>query len=153
MNRYVEVLGASSPTIGGARRAADIFAALAPPAAGPHKALVKTEPPHESVTEIAKDLAPGIGVAAAGAYAWKKHRVLGALLGHAVGSNAYKFYKGDKTHAWTQLAVEVVGVLGALKWKKHPVLGWGAGIVAGTLATSFVPGSASQDALSRFRKR
>lgn len=161
--RTMHVLGNISPTMTGARRASDILAALAPPPAEeatPPKALAKLEPPktemRQSPGAAALGLAPGLVGAAVGAVMWSDHRVLGALAGHALASNAYPIVKGDsveRTRALCGLGVEAAGIGGALLWENHPVLGWGLGVIAGSIATSFVPNSGARDAWDNIKAR
>lgn len=85
---------------------------------------------------------PGVVTGAAGAYMWKKHRVLGFLMGDAIGARAYQIYRGDnRKGAVADIAAAGAGVAGSLYWKKHPVLGWIGGSLAGAVVTSFVEGS------------
>jgi hypothetical protein len=147
MKKYVEVFGAVSPSAGAVSRAGDIVAALAPPPATSH-AMV---PASHTVGATVKSLVPGAVGAAIGAFAWKKHPVLGLVMGFAVGDNAMELWKGDRTKAVCKLAVEGAGVVGALKFKKHPVLGFIGGALAGAVATSFVDGSPAKDAWKKLK--
>lgn len=151
MKRYAQALAGCSPTIMGINRAADIVAALTPPAAG-STALVPTGAP-ESVTKKLVKFVPGAVGALAGAYFWKSHRWLGLVAGHALINSAYEAYKGDKKKALCYAAVEGAAVLGALNYKKipvlkvHPVAGFLGGLAAGITATYFVPGSPIKEEL------
>lgn len=137
LKSYSDAFAGCSPTIMGLNQVADIVAAVTPPAGTPPVAQVS----QPSLVSKVSRFAPGLAGAGAGGYAWKKHRVLGALLGHAVVQSGYDYMKGRKREALCQLAVEGAGVGGALYYKKHPVLGWLGGVVAGAVATYFVPGS------------
>jgi hypothetical protein len=141
MRKYVDVLGSMNPSTHGVRQVADIVAAMAPPSPG-STALVPTGP-QSSTKSKALAILPGAGGAVVGAYWWKKHRVLGALVGHALGSNAKPLYDGDRKHALCQMGAEGAAVAGSLYWKKHPILGWIAGGLAGSVALSFVAGCQS----------
>ena len=151
---YLDSLGKVSPSFTGAKRVKDVLAALVPPShtavaadAGAGSAMVKAEP-KKSVTKIALELAPGIAGGVVLATAWKSHRVLGFLIGHAAASAVYPLLSGDaaeKKRALCQLGVEGSGVAGALLTRRHPALGWLAGIAAGSAVTAFIPGSAAHD--------
>lgn len=152
MKNYMDIITGASPTARGAARAADIVAALAPPA---KSSAVATSAAHssESFTGKLVRFVPGVAGAGVGFFAWKKHRVLGALAGHAVVGSAYEFYKGDRTKAVCDLAVEGAGVAGALWYKKRPWAGWLGGVLAGAVATYFVPGSPIKDQVAKLRGR
>jgi hypothetical protein len=150
MKKYVEVFGAVSPSVNGAKRATDIVAALAPPS-GSH-ALVPARRNTILGAEVSGML-PGVVGAVAGALVWKRHPVLGVLAGHAIGANAKELLSGDRKKAMCHVAVEGAGILGALKYKKHPVLGWVGGTVAGAVATSFVSGSPASEAWKKLKGR
>ena len=139
---YSSVLGNISTTAGGAKRAADIVAALAPPAPS-SSALVKNEAPNESAKSLAFKWAPGIAAAGVGALMWKRHRFLGAVVGHAVASTALPIYRGgaERKQALCQLGVEGAAVAGSLMLPKHPIVGFVAGSLAGAAVTAFIPGS------------
>ena len=58
--------------------------------------------------------------------------------------NAVRFIRnnpGDKTTAFTNLAVTGSMIGGSLAWKAHPFWGGLLGLIAGIAATSFVEGS------------
>lgn len=145
MATYTELLGNISPTAQGARRAADIVAALAPPDEN-KTALVKKEQT-TAAKSAALSMVPGVVGAGVGALVWGEHRVLGALAGHAVASNALPLLRGGaaRKRALCRLAVEGAGVVGALVFEKHPVIGWVAGIAAGVAVTAFVDGSPTRE--------
>jgi hypothetical protein len=147
MRKYVEVFGGVSPSASVVSRAGDIVAALAPPSGT--QAMV---PASHSVGATVKTLVPGAVGAVAGVMLWKKHPVLGAIMGFAVGDNAMELWKGDRMKAACKLAVEGAGVVGALKYKKHPVLGFIGGALAGAVATSFVDGSPASDAWKKLKR-
>lgn len=152
MKRYVDVLGSASHSFHGAKRATEIVAALAPPprsdlTIGAAAAVAKKDD-SDSAGKIALELTPGVVAGAAGAFAWKSHRVLGFLAGHAIGASAVPFLRNegnDRRAALCQLGVEGAGVAGALYFgrKSTPkaILGWVGGLIAGAVATSFVQGS------------
>lgn len=154
--RYTDVLGSVSASAKSAAHAAEIVAALAPPpvkldvAGGEdtaHAAMVAAKPaPSSSVVGSAFALAPGLIGGGVGAYAWKEHRVLGFLAGHAIAQNARPILRGsdaERRNAYCLLGVEGAGIAGAMLLKKymHPVFGWMLGTLAGVAASSFVPGS------------
>lgn len=163
MSKYSEILGYASPTTRGAVRAKDVVAALAPPPRS-SLSLVKSDAAAQtSATEHVKAWIPGLAGGAVGAYMWKRHRVLGFLAGHAVGSNATKLYKGDRKSALCDLAVEGAAILGALNYKKlplikhlsktvGPVAGFAGGLAAGLVATSFVDGSPASELKAKLKK-
>lgn len=153
MHRYAANLSDISPTILGVHRAADIVAALAPPAAGT-TAIVPAAPavPQESVVKKVLRFAPGAAGAAAGFAAWKNHRILGAVAGHALVNSGWEFYKGDKKKALCNAAVEGTGIAGAMFFHKSPVIGFVGGALAAAVATYFVPGSPVRQQVERFRK-
>jgi hypothetical protein len=158
--RYLDILGAS-PTTSSARRAADIVAALAPPpkAPGGSEPDAAAALAHAAQVEKAKrwmiEAVPGLATAGVGAAVWSNHRVLGALVGHAVGETAVPLYrgaKGERVRALSQLGVEGAGVAGALLWKNHRFAGWTAGVVLGAVASAVVPGSFVHDWYRRIAK-
>lgn len=140
LKNYSDAIAGVSPTILGVHRAADIVAAMTPPANAPAVPAVAPAP-QSSMFAKAKGFAPGLVGAGVGAYAWKKHRILGAVLGHAAACSGLEFYRGDKKKALCDMAVEGAAVAGALHFKKSPVLGFVGGLLAGAAATYFVPGS------------
>jgi hypothetical protein len=160
MKKYAHILGDVLPTASAAARAADIVAALTPPARVeglgtviPSTAMVPTSASTVSVKEEAIKFAPGILGAVVGAGAWGEHRILGALIGHALGSNAMGLYSGDRKRALCKLGVELAAVAGALYYKKHPVVGYGLGFAAGAIATSFVDGSPASEAWAKLKAK
>lgn len=154
----IDIFGSTAKT---ARHAADIVAAMAPPArpaANPDaEALVPAA--HEATPSVGKSLkamAPGLAGAAAGALLWKKHRVLGLLAGHALASNAVPLYKSsgkERTTILCRLATEGAGIGGALLWKDHRILGWIGGMLTGFVASSFVSGTPMNDEIQAFKRR
>lgn len=150
MDRYAEAVTGVVPSANVIGAVIDIAAALVPPAvkAGAPAMVVS---PKEPMSDKLKKFAPHAVGLAAGAFFWKKHRILGALAGHALVNSAYEYYKGDKKKAMCDLAVEGAGVAGALYHKKlplagkSPVIGWAMGIVAGSVGTYFVDGSPAKE--------
>lgn len=140
-----EILGSISPTARGVGRGASIVAALMPPAKAADGAIVKAE--RESASSAVLKFVPGLAGAGVGALVWKKHRVLGALLGHAVVGNVLPIVRGgaDRKRAMCQLGVEGAGIAGSLLWDEHPIFGWGAGILAGAAVTAFIKGSPTNE--------
>lgn len=141
----IEILGALgniSPVFGAAAQATNLVSS-ALPATG----TAVVAPPKPSFTKELVKFAPRLGGAAAGAYVWKKHRILGAVIGNAFGQAGYEFYKGNKTAALCELVVDGAAVFGALKYKggKSPLVGFVGGLLAGSIATYFVPGSPAKD--------
>lgn len=79
----------------------------------------------------------GLVTAAAGAFLWKKHRVLGGLVGFASGDALYTLVKEpeQRATAFVALAATSAAAYASLKWKKHPALGYiGASVAASILA-------------------
>ena len=77
---------------------------------------------------------PGLVAAGAGAFLWKKHRVLGALGGFALGAAVSPVAKDeDRTKVLCGVGATGLGIFASLKWKKHPVLGYIGGAIAGTV--------------------
>ncbi len=152
MSKYQSILGSSS-TAQGLGRAGTLVAAMTPPA----KKDVGTPPAPSAKTtmKLATTMVPGLAVGGVGAYMWKKHRVLGFLAGHALGSNAKGVWDGgsDRRKALGSLAVEGAGVGGALMWKKHPVLGFLAGSLTGVVASVLVPGTYAHDEWVKWRAK
>jgi len=169
---YFDRLGEISSSMKGAQRASDLVAALLPPpapshvlgaeapAAAPTAALVPGTPAAAvvkvgpSLGKAAIAFAPTLVGGAAGALAWKNHRILGFLAGQSLAYNGAALLKGDadqKKEAVYQLAVEGSGIAGALYLKKHmhPVFGWLVGIAAGTVATSLLPGTPARRQLGK----
>lgn len=75
----------------------------------------------------------GVGTAVGaglGYYGWKKHRVLGALAGAAVGVEAAGVACGVGVD-WRLVASNVGAVVGSLNWRRHPVLGYLLGGLVG----------------------
>jgi hypothetical protein len=145
---YTDLIGAASSTGRTASRIAGVAAALAPPPPPtPGAAMVPVAPQHqtESIGEFAWSVAPSVAGGAVGAYAWRRHRVLGFLAGSAVVSNASGLYSGGdaRTHALHRLGIEGAGIVGALQSKRplYQVGGWLAGTVLGMIASYYVPGS------------
>jgi len=161
--RALDLLSGISPSAAGSRRVADVVAALTPPspaagspAAGPPAHSAPEE--HEKLTagKAALAIVPGVGGGVLGSYLWKKHRVLGFLGGHAVGSVVYPMIRNhgnDRRKALAQLGVEGMGIGGALAWKKHPVLGWLGGVIVGSIASTFVPGTSANEEWKKFREK
>ena len=90
-----------------------------------------------ALSEGPKMLAEFGGAAAggvAGALLWKKHRVLGAFAGMAVGGTAVTAGAGtpsERNHALIKLGfITPAAVAGSLLWKKHPVWGYIIGTIA-----------------------
>ena len=142
MPTYMEKLGMSSSTMGGAKRAADIVAALRPPrqrVAGAETALDKlSKDPPGAWSAHLLGWAPGLVGLGVGAYAFKKHWVLGALGGHAIGSNIMPILKGgeERTDAFCRLTVDGAAIAGAL-WMQEDESDWlksGLGYVGGSIA-------------------
>ena len=139
---------ASSPTADGARRAADIVAALKPPSRDRVGVLEKMKP-RESAGRQLLGWAPGLAGLVVGATAWKRHRVLGALVGNAIGQNAWSLVKGGEARkdALYSLGIEGAAIGGALLCSSdeheylYPALGYGVTFALATIASSFIPGS------------
>ena len=145
MSDYTELLGQVSPSSAGVRRAADIIAALAPPAAD-DQALAKTDSP--SATKLAAGWLPGLAGAGVGAYMFRKsHPLLGAVGGHAIASTVMPIMRGgaDRKRALCQLGVEGAAIAGALYFKNSPLLGFLGGLAVGAAVTAMIPGSATNE--------
>lgn len=141
MSKYSDILGSVSPSALGVRRAADVVAALSPPARSDTEIAKNSDAPSTSSAVLA--LVPGAIGAGFGALAWKRHRVLGAVVGHALATTALPLVRGgaDRRRALCQLGVEGAAVAGSLLYDKHPILGFVGGLAVGAAATAFVPGS------------
>lgn len=151
---YVKMLGAVSPSVRGGSQVADMIAALAPPPAP----VQGSSPPARtnssaSIGSTAMKFAPGAAGGVLGAMIWRDRPVLGFLVGHAIGGTALPFYRGDRTSALCQLALEGAGIAGAMYYKRSPVIGWAAGFALGALVTSFVPGSPIKAQLAELRSK
>lgn len=153
MGKYGDMLGAISPSAMGVRHAADVVAALTPPTRSGTE-IAKADEPTPSVSRSVLALVPGVLGAGVGALTWKKHRVLGAVAGHAVASTALPIIRGgaDRKRALCQLGVEGAAVVGSLMWEEHPILGFCAGLLTGAAASALVPGSAANDMWRKWRK-
>lgn len=90
---------------------------------------------HEiTIEEIAGRGAGWLGGLAAGAFLWKKHRVLGAFAGSQVGSSIYPLIKGDtrdRIGVAFGFGREVLACASSLHFKKHPVWGYIGGSAIG----------------------
>lgn len=148
-----EAIYGVSPTARGVGRVSDLVAAMTPPAPATGTALAPVAPPHEALSKKLIKFVPHVVGAGAGFVLWKKHRILGALAGHALVNSGYEYYKGDKKTALCELAVEGAGIAGALYLFKgrKPVMGWLAGVLAGSVATYFVQDSPVQKAVKKLR--
>lgn len=164
MGSYMESLGEMSSSARSAKHVANIVAAMSPPpretvsGAVDTTALVPVKPtePKVSVAKSIVGLAPGVVAGGVGALAWKKHRVLGFAVGHALGSAVYPMFRGtpqEKKSAMCVLGVEGAGVAGALLWKKHSLFGWIAGILVGAAAVSTVPGNPVTSELKKLKEK
>lgn len=114
----------------------DLLGAVAPAAGPAAQAMTKQKSSADMGKALTHSLLPGLAVGAAGAYFWRKHRVLGFLGGSALGAVAYPLYKGeDRAKAGLCLGAVGAGVFASLKWKKHPALGYvGAAAAVGLAA-------------------
>lgn len=151
MPTYMEKLGMTSATAGGAKRAADIVAALRPPrqrvsGAEPTALDKLSKNPPGSWSAHLLGWAPGLVGLGVGAYAVKKHWILGALGGHAIGANIVPILKGgqERTDALCRLGVDGAAIAGAL-WLQEDstdylksVLGYVGGGIAGLVATGLL---------------
>ena len=92
--------------------------------------------------EAAIAIGSGVGGAVIGQHVWKKHNVLGALAGMAVGVSAERVIRGGESRRDTvaRLATDAAAIGGALAYKKHPVVGYIVGALAGNLASEAVVG-------------
>lgn len=98
----------------------------------------------ENDISVPKMLAPGLACGLAGYSLWDKHPMLGFLAGEAVGTNAYRFWRGegtDRLRTACNLSVAASAMTGSLMWKKHPFYGYLLGFAAGVAVTALVPGS------------
>lgn len=111
-----QVLGAANVVVG---------------ADNPLTTIVKTSP-----TLQINPAAMGYAVAggAAGAFLWKKHRVLGGAFGLVVGRNAKALMEpAQRKAALIDIGSTGVGVLAAKHFKRHPILAFLAGVIGGEL--------------------
>lgn len=83
-----------------------------------------------------------LGASAAGGYAgyrmWKKHPVLGALIGLEAGQGVLlvKGSNDDRLRAVSRMVGTGVGVVVSTRWKRHPALGFIIGLLGGDFMTS-----------------
>jgi hypothetical protein len=107
-------------------RYVDLLGAVTPAAPAVTKALVAPKPvakEHQMAAVFKERVLPGVVAGAVGAYFFKKHRVLGALGGLAVGSTAYPIVKDeDRTRNLCYLAAAGAGVAGSLYAQKHKTI-------------------------------
>lgn len=139
MSTVNTILG-MNPVANQARGAADIVAALLPPSnVNPQGAQPA---PKASVGKMLLNFVPGVLGAAVGYKMVKRHPVLGALGGLAVGAAAIPLVKGggdNRTRAMAMLGVAAAGTAGSLLLKKHKVLGYVGGTALGIGATMLLP--------------
>jgi hypothetical protein len=136
---------------------ADVAASLAPPpGAGTAKTAMVVSPAEPLTDKLKKYAVPAAGIVG-GALLWKKHRVLGAVAGHAV---AYAWaHRDDKKRVMCDLVVEGAGIAGALYHKKipgakkSPVVGFVMGVAAGLVGTYFVDGSPAKEQFQWLKQR
>lgn len=90
------------------------------------------------VTPDLKTLAPlGVG-AAAGAYFWKRHRVLGGLAGGVIGANGPALLEAhSRRDALCNIGQVGSGVIGSKLMKRRPVVGFILGWLGGGAVTHF----------------
>lgn len=151
---YMDTVAAVSPSGKGVKNVSDIVAALVPPVLGAEPAastaLVPASPaaaPQKSASQkaaaAAVAMAPGVAAGAAGAFLWRKHPVLGFLVGHAVGQNAMPIYRGGdgRKDALVMLGIETAGIAGSLFMKKSPVVGYFLGVGGAAAASAAIPNS------------
>lgn len=108
--------------------------------------------PTEADVSVPRMLAPGLACGLAGFALWEKHPMLGFLSGEVVGTNLYRFYRGegtDRNRTITNLAVVATATASSLMMPRHPFWGYVAGFVAGAAVTAFVPGSNASKLLRR----
>lgn len=145
MSTVNTILG-MNPVAQQTRHAADIVAALLPPGnvygAGPANPP-PAPAPKRSVAKMLLDFAPGVVGAVVGyKFGPKKHPVLGALGGLALGAAAMPLVKGggdSRTRALAMVGVTAAGIAGSLAAKKHPILGYVGGTALGVGATMVIP--------------
>lgn len=157
MGKYGQIVGNLTPSAAGVKNATDILAALAPPATG-QTALAKSQPSRlAKVKAVAFKWAPGLVGVGVGAFVWKKHRWLGALAGHAIGTTVMPIWRGgaERKKAIYQLAVEGAAIGGALWLGRKSALRAAGGFVVGGLAalvvTGFIKGSPANDAYKNWK--
>ena len=143
MSSYIKILGeAVAP--GMATQATNLVTA---PFAAPPKAKEK------SPIDI-KNVALGAGAGYVGYRVWKKHPVLGALVGASAGFHALNIAKGDEAlrkDALIGLGVIGVGTGASLVWKRHPAWGYLLGAGAASIASAFIPGSPIEHLVAEMR--
>lgn len=127
-------------------RIADVLGAD-PSSAPPSTAMVLRTP--ASLTSFLRDVGAtagrdvpdGFGTiagAAAGAYLWNDHRVLGAIGGGSLGRNLPALMLPDQRKlAIRNLATTGTGIAGSLAMPRHPVIGFVVGSVVGGAAAYF----------------
>lgn len=123
MNKTLSIIGADRQ----AARAAEVLGAVPGGSAlSTFLADVKQTAPH--------DVKDGLGTfagLAAGAWYWKKHRVLGGIIGASVGRNVPALLRpAERNAAACNLGATAAAVAAARYFPKHPVLGFLGGLVA-----------------------
>ncbi|MDO8681567.1 MAG: hypothetical protein Q7R30_23885 [Acidobacteriota bacterium] len=80
------------------------------------------------------ELTPLVG-AAAGAYLWNEHRVLGALGGYSLARNAPALLRpNERRFAMCNMGVTGAGIAGSLVFKNYPTVGFLIGWAGASLA-------------------
>lgn len=116
-------------------RAADVLGTIPAP--------VRPESFQDYLRRISIDAPPdvrdGVGTlvgAAAGAYAWKEHRVLGLIGGASLGRNLPAlFHPSERRMAFANMGVSASGIFGSLALPRYPKLGFILGWLVGGMAT------------------
>ncbi len=160
MSSFHEILGVV-PGSSSVARAADIVAALTPPAAAPGAIVPANAAPKESVTSKVMKFVPDVAGAAVGYFVGKKykHPYLGAAAGVIAVQSGMEYKNGDKNLAMCDAAVGATTILGAMYPKTVPYLGkkYGAfggavgGLISGLVATYFFAGSRSKALVTKIK--
>lgn len=132
MRKYTTMLGEMAAAVAPATTAA-----LAP---AKTNASLATHPTMLAMNKekFQKQGIPALIAAAVAYYYFKKHRVLAAIAGAAVGYTAMPLVKGeDRKENLELLGEAALATAGAMYYKKRPAIGWVAGAVAGGAAIAY----------------
>ena len=123
MNKPLSIIGADRQA---ARVAEAIGATPGSSALSTFLADLKQTAPHD-----VKDGIGTIGGLSVGAWYWKKHRVLGGIVGASLGRNVPALLRpAERNSAACNLGATAVAVAAARYFPKHPIIGFLGGLVA-----------------------
>lgn len=131
--RVADVLGADAP--------AAPTTQLVPVADAPVVSRASAAAFLAKMGNVPRDVPDGLQTlagAAAGAFLWKEHRILGAIGGASLGRNIPALFVGaQRGAALRNLSTTAGGIIGSLLIPVHPALGFAAGLVAVGLVHHF----------------